>query len=237
MITAPRVKILLAEVLVVVSLLGALFGLGLASSNVVVKNKPLGLTIFAISVIGLFSCVYRLLAPYRQRSVRGNFLRLCGWLFRSPWWRKFENWRRIGEVILAVVGVVVAVVYFLQLQQMKEQVVSFYNTQQRPFIVVKMPDKIQVEAGKPIQPTLKFFNYGKIPGIVRARVHIEKGEGVIEKFRDSLWPYKSNFLGAPQDDKRFLSILILPDECVPYPFETQPIHLEQKNWTSGPTEV
>jgi hypothetical protein len=142
----------------------------------------------------------------------------------------------VVELLVLFVGIRVAYIYSGQLDQMiltvkwtQEQVVAFYNTGQRPMIFAKIPNKIHVEVGKPIQPTIELFNYGKVPGIVRARVHFEASEGAIEKFRDMLLFHGSDFLIAPQDDKTILNILILSDKSVPYPIETPPIILAQRD--------
>jgi hypothetical protein len=63
---------------------------------------------------------------------------------------------------------------------------------QRPLIWVKMPE-IRIEAGKPIfVANMEIFNYGRTPGLARARIRFEAAQGVIEKFRDTLGTIQKN---------------------------------------------
>jgi hypothetical protein len=130
---------------------------------------------------------------------------------QPPWWKRLETWKFIGEIILIVVGIRVACIYAAQLEQMQAQVRLLIDIELRPAITVKMLDSIQVEVGKPVTATVEVFNYGKLPGMARAQIHVEVGPRAIEKFRLMLRDEKSGEGDMP-DIMGFRKIYIAPGQ-------------------------
>ena len=168
--------------------------------------------------------------------------------------RGFQNWRkkywgsawenakkeaRKAKFWVEFVGVVVLFVYTifsgLMWWQTKENA-SWTSTQakdifndHRPLIWVKIPDSMHVEVGKPINPEIQIFNYGKAPGIARARIRFEAGPGVIEKFRDILQYHQETFTLPIPEQNGTLKVLINPDSGKSFPIETPQLILSKQD--------
>lgn len=80
---------------------------------------------------------------------------------------------------------------------------------QRPRIWAAIPDHIHLEAGKPINPQLTIFNYGRGTGIARARIRFEAGPGIIDNFRRTIRA-NPHYLDIP-DEMGTLKAAILPN--------------------------
>lgn len=65
----------------------------------------------------------------------------------------------------------------------KEQTMHSIAVQDRPWIWVRTPESIQVEAGKPVSTKVCVFNPGQAPALVRARMRLEISPRAIEAFR------------------------------------------------------
>jgi hypothetical protein len=98
---------------------------------------------------------------------------------------------------------------------------------QRPRIWAKIPDSIHIEAGKPIRLGMEIFNYGKSPGIARARIRFEAAPGVIEKIRDVLRNHPDDFSVPEQLGN--LKFLINPLTGKPFPVETPELILSKQD--------
>ena len=99
----------------------------------------------------------------------------------------------------------------------------------RPLIWVKIPDSIHIEIGKPINPEIQVFNYGKSPGIARARIRFEAAPGVIEKFRDVLRNHQGEFTLPIPEPHGTLKVLINPNSGRSFPIETPQLILSKQD--------
>ena len=114
---------------------------------------------------------------------------------------------------------------------------DFFNDQ-RPRVWAKIPDRIRIEVGKPIKPDIEIFNYGKTPGIARARIRFEAAPGVIEKFRDTLRNHPDDF--SIPEQLGTLKFLINPSTGKRFPIETPELTLSKKDirkLTAGTIDV
>jgi hypothetical protein len=176
-----------------------------------------------------------------------------------------EKWVIGTNIILAVIGIIALCIYGGQLRVMRgqlqeiirqypelqqsaeaanksatwtrDQAINVFKDQ-RPRMWAKIPDRIHIEVGKPIRPDIQVFNYGKVPGIARARIRFEAATGVIEKFRDTLRNHPADFL-VP-DQVGTWKVLINPNDGKRFPIEKPELVLSKQDMeqlTGGTIDV
>jgi hypothetical protein len=130
------------------------------------------------------------------------------WKNRREWWMFFVQF-----LTLIIVGAYAWFTYGLldETGKAANAARSTYEANWRPWVWVKMPQSIQVEVGKPITAKIEVFNYGLVPALVKAKMHVAAGPRVIDDFRDDCRYHSAtaeispNVMGA-------LNIMLRPQE-------------------------
>jgi hypothetical protein len=104
----------------------------------------------------------------------------------------------------------------------KDQALNVFNGQ-RPQVWVKVPERFEVEIGKPLGAKLEVFNYGNAPTLARARIYIETSPTALERFRNNPHP-----LNHPMTEvKGTREILLAPHQgTTEFPIEPKRILTE-----------
>ena len=124
---------------------------------------------------------------------------------QTPWWKSF------AELAALVVGVVVAVIYYGQLQAMRQALAVDQRAWvgAKSFVILNPP----LEANKPIQIGLDYWNFGKTPALnvsgyvqpnfvtSESKLDFSKWGEPLEAQRSVMFPDSSNHLlrTVPQD--------------------------------------
>jgi hypothetical protein len=124
---------------------------------------------------------------------------------QTPWWKS------VAEFIALAIGVAVAVIYYGQLQTMKQALAVDQRAWvgAKSFVILNPP----LEANKPIQIGLDYWNFGKTPALdvsgyvqpnfvtSEAKLDFSKWGEPLEAQRSVMFPSSSNHLliTVPQD--------------------------------------
>jgi hypothetical protein len=110
----------------------------------------------------------------------------------------------------------------------KHQTINAFENE-RPRIWIKVPETIQIKVGEPINPHIQVFNYGRTPGIARARIQFKAAPGVIEEFRNTMRYHRDDFTIPLEEQTGTLKLLINPNEGRQFPIESPELKLSSED--------